>query len=179
MEIVIIISLVIIIALLLVDKNKTIKQENSTKTEELPFKQDIPVSIIGESKPVMLKQSLSTNQEEYIDLEEEEKELGDMFEIMRELNIRNGSITFNPDGSITAKGDEIDLKNKEAGEELESTKIKEENLQLSFDQNKNKTEEEDGKKVDREQFSWWGIVIGIFIFGVIYIIKRKLPWLGK
>lgn len=38
---------------------------------------------------------------------------------MRELNIRNGSITFNPDGSVTAKGDEIDLKNKEAGEELE------------------------------------------------------------
>ncbi|MFM9403717.1 hypothetical protein ACKLNQ_17580 [Myroides odoratimimus] len=77
MEIVIIISLVIIIAILLVDKNKTIKQENPTKTEELPFKQDVPVSIMGESKPVMLKQSLSANQEEYIDLEEEEKELSD------------------------------------------------------------------------------------------------------
>jgi len=75
MEIVIIISLVIIIALLLVDKNKTIKQENPTKTEELPFKQDVSFSIIGESKPVMLKQSLSANQEEYIDLEEEEIEL--------------------------------------------------------------------------------------------------------
>lgn len=73
MEIAIIISLVIVIALLLVDKNKTIKQENPTKTEELPFKQDVP--FIGESKPIMLKQSLSTNQEEYIDLEEEEIEL--------------------------------------------------------------------------------------------------------
>jgi len=75
MEIVIIISLVIVIALLLLDKNKTIKQENPTKTEELPFKQDVSFSIIGESKSIMLKQSLSANQEEYIDLEEEEIEL--------------------------------------------------------------------------------------------------------
>lgn len=75
MEIVIIISLVIVIALLLLDKNKTIKQENPTKTEELPFKQDVSFSIIGESKPIMLKQSLSANQKEYIDLEEEEIEL--------------------------------------------------------------------------------------------------------
>lgn len=77
MEIVIIISLVIVIALLLVDKNKTIKQENPTKTEELPFKQDIPISIIGESKPVILKQSivLINQEEQELDLEEEEKEL--------------------------------------------------------------------------------------------------------
>ncbi|MEK6511199.1 hypothetical protein [Myroides odoratimimus] len=79
MEIVIIIGLVIIIALLLLDKNKTIKQEISTKTEELPFKQDAPISIIGESKPVVLKQSLSSiNQtEDELDLEEEEKELSE------------------------------------------------------------------------------------------------------
>ncbi|GAQ15672.1 hypothetical protein MODO_3372 [Myroides odoratimimus] len=73
MEIVIIISLVIIIALLLL--NKTIKQENPTKTEELPFKQDNPVSIMGESKPVVLKQSLYLTKEDELDLEEEEKEL--------------------------------------------------------------------------------------------------------
>ncbi|WP_060873538.1 hypothetical protein [Myroides odoratus] len=82
MEIVIIISLVIIIALLLLDKNKITKQKNQSKTEELPFKQDVSFSIIGESKPVMLKQSLSTNQEEYIDLEEEEKELGESLQPM-------------------------------------------------------------------------------------------------
>lgn len=75
MEIVIIISLVLVIALLLLDKNKTIKQENPTKTEELPFKQDVPVSIIGESKPVVLKQSLMSRTEDELDLEEEEKEL--------------------------------------------------------------------------------------------------------
>ncbi|MEC4027441.1 hypothetical protein [Myroides odoratimimus] len=75
MEIVIIISLVLVIVLLLLDKNKTIKQENPTKTEELPFKQDVPVSIIGESKPVVLKQSLIGQTEDEIDLEEEEKEL--------------------------------------------------------------------------------------------------------
>ncbi|WP_060875566.1 hypothetical protein [Myroides odoratus] len=72
-----------------------------------------------------------------------------VFEIMRELNIRNGVITFNPDGSITAKGDEIGLKNKEAGEELESIKIKEENSQTVFDHNEKKTEEEGGKRVER------------------------------
>ncbi|MDM1353253.1 MULTISPECIES: hypothetical protein [Myroides] len=75
MEIVIIISLVLVIALLLLDKNKNIKQENPTKTEELPFKQDVPISIIGESKPVVLKQSLTSQAEGELDLEEEEKEL--------------------------------------------------------------------------------------------------------
>ncbi|WP_353158601.1 hypothetical protein [Myroides odoratus] len=75
MEIVIIISLVLVIALLLLDKNKTIKQENQSKTGELPFKQDVPVSIIGESKPVILKQSLTSQTDGELDLEEEEKEL--------------------------------------------------------------------------------------------------------
>ncbi|WP_060872863.1 hypothetical protein [Myroides odoratus] len=96
-----------------------------------------------------------------------------VFEIMRELNVRNGSITFNPDGSVTAKGDEIDLSSKDAGEELESTKIKEENAQLSFDQDEKKTEEEDGKKVDRKQFGWWGIVILVFII-LVFSLKNKL-----
>lgn len=77
MEIVIIISLVIIIALLLLNKNKSIQQENLTKTEELSFKQDNPVSIMGESKPVILKQSLMSQTEAELDLEEEEKELSD------------------------------------------------------------------------------------------------------
>ncbi|MDM1402175.1 hypothetical protein HX033_16000 [Myroides odoratimimus] len=75
MEIVIIISLVLVIALLLLDKNKTIKQENPTKTEELPLKQDVSISIIGESKPIVLKQSLTSQAEGELDLEEEEKEL--------------------------------------------------------------------------------------------------------
>ncbi|MEK6451707.1 MULTISPECIES: hypothetical protein [unclassified Myroides] len=75
MEIIIIISLVLVITLLLLDKNKTSIQENPTKTEELPFKQDVPVSIIGESKPVVLKQSLMSQTEVELDLEEEEKEL--------------------------------------------------------------------------------------------------------
>ncbi|QQU02143.1 hypothetical protein [Myroides odoratus] len=75
MEIVIIISLVLVITLLLLDKNKTIKQENPTKTEELPFKQDVPISIIGESKPVVLKLSLTSQTNDELDLEEEEKEL--------------------------------------------------------------------------------------------------------
>ncbi|MDM1352464.1 hypothetical protein HX014_18010 [Myroides marinus] len=77
MEIVIIISLVVIIALLLLDKNKTIKKENQSKAEELSFKQDVPVSIIGESKPVVLKQSLMSQTEDELDLEEEEKELSE------------------------------------------------------------------------------------------------------
>lgn len=75
MEIVIIISLVLVIAFLLLDKNKTSIQENQSKTEELLFKQDVPISIIGESKPVMLKQSLTSQTKDELDLEEEEKEL--------------------------------------------------------------------------------------------------------
>lgn len=77
MEIVIIISLVIIIALLLLDKSKITKQKNQSKTEELSFKQDLPISIMGESKPVILKQSLMSQTEDKLDLEEEEKELSD------------------------------------------------------------------------------------------------------
>ncbi|MDM1517854.1 hypothetical protein HX089_15925 [Myroides odoratimimus] len=80
MEIVIIISLVIIIVLLLLSRNKLIQQENQSKTEELPFKQDIPVSIVGESKPVILKQSQVLIKEDEIDLEEEEKELSENLE---------------------------------------------------------------------------------------------------
>ncbi|MEC4034323.1 hypothetical protein [Myroides odoratimimus] len=80
MEIIIIISLVLVITLLLLDKNKTSIQENPTKTEELPFKQDVPVSIIGESKPVVLKQSLMSQTEVELDLEEEEKELRENLE---------------------------------------------------------------------------------------------------
>lgn len=95
-----------------------------------------------------------------------------VFEIMRELNIRNGSITFNPDGSVTAKGDEIDLKNKEVGEELESGSIKEEGSQLIFDQEEKKEEDEDGKKVEREQFSWWG-VISFIILSLIILFFLK------
>lgn len=93
-----------------------------------------------------------------------------VFEIMSNLNIRNGSITFNPDGSITAKGDEIDLKNKEAGEELESVGVKEEDTQLDIKQEEKKAEEEDGKKVDREQFGWWGVVLFFCVGGcLIYL----------
>lgn len=92
-----------------------------------------------------------------------------VFEIMRELNIRNGAITFNPDGSITAKGDEIGLKNKEAGEELESTKVKEENIQLNLNQDEKKAEEEDEKKVEREQFSWWGIIIIVIVVFFVFL----------
>ncbi|MDM1354419.1 hypothetical protein [Myroides marinus] len=77
MEIIIIISLVIIIALLLLDKNKISKQGNQSKIEELPFKQDVSVSIIGESKPVTLKQSQMSQTEDELDLEEEEKELSE------------------------------------------------------------------------------------------------------
>ncbi|MDM1519376.1 hypothetical protein [Myroides odoratimimus] len=75
MEIVIIISLVLVITLLLLDRKKTSKQKNQFKTEEPPFKQDVPVSIIGESKPVILKQSLTSQTDGELDLEEEEKEL--------------------------------------------------------------------------------------------------------
>ncbi len=82
MEIVIIISLVIVITLLLLDKNKTSKQENQSKTEERPFKQDVPISIIGESKPVILKQSLMSQIEDDIDLEEEEKELSESLQLV-------------------------------------------------------------------------------------------------
>lgn len=73
MGIVIIISLVIVIALLLLDKRPLLKKENQATAEERPFKQDVRVSVMGESKPVILKQSLQTQEE--INLQEEEKEL--------------------------------------------------------------------------------------------------------
>lgn len=101
-----------------------------------------------------------------------------VFEIMRELNIRNGSITFNTDGSITAKGDEIDLKNKEVGEESESGAIKEENTNLNIDQDTISKDDQNDVKIDRKQFNWWGIItpLGILIFVVllvIYFIRKK------
>jgi len=56
-----------------------------------------------------------------------------VFEIMRELNIRKGEITIQPDGVIHIKGDEIDLNSQEAGEEQESQSLKEENKNLNID----------------------------------------------
>lgn len=94
-----------------------------------------------------------------------------VFEIMRELNIRNGSIAFNTDGSITAKGDEIDLKNKEAGEELESVKVKEENAQIDIVQDAKKLEQEDDKKVDRKTNVFlWVVYCVLFVF-ILYCIR--------
>lgn len=100
-----------------------------------------------------------------------------VFEIMRELNIRNGSITFNSDGSVTAKGDEIDMKNKEADQELESVGIKEENTQVDIVQDESKTEEENGKKVDRKRSRWWLGLTFFLIAGLVwcfwnYITKK-------
>lgn len=95
-----------------------------------------------------------------------------VFEIMRELNIRNGAITFNTDGSITAKGDEIGLSNKEVGEELESGAVKEKSSQLNFYQEEKKVEEEDKKKVEREQFDWWYVIILIILIYFSVILKK-------
>ncbi|MDM1408046.1 hypothetical protein [Myroides sp. DF42-4-2] len=98
-----------------------------------------------------------------------------VFEIMRELNIRNGSITFNTDGSITANGDEIDLKNKEAGEEQENQLTKEENTNLYINQNEKKEEGRDDVKIDRKQFNWWGIIIPIAVIAfLIYLFRKPL-----
>lgn len=94
-----------------------------------------------------------------------------VFEIMRELNIRNGSITFNTDGSITANGDEIDLKNREVGEELESGAVKEESSQLNFDQEEKKVEEEDEKRVDRKTNVFLWIVCCVLFVFILYCIK--------
>lgn len=117
-------------------------------------------------KRVLLSRSKQTVTEIHFDRKR-------VFEIMRKLNIRNGSITFNTDGSITANGDEIGLNNKEAGEEMESVGVKEENAQVDLVQDEKKAEEEDGKKVERKQFSWWGIILLLtIIFGVIYLIKK-------
>ncbi|WP_413512278.1 hypothetical protein [Myroides odoratus] len=62
------------------------------------------------------------------------------------------------------------MSNKEAGEELESVRVKEENAQLSFDQEEKKAEQEDEKKVDREQFRWWVILFVIIVF-LTFIVK--------
>ncbi len=66
------------------------------------------------------------------------------------------------------------MKNKEAGEELESAKVKEENTQLSFDQDENKPEEEGGRKVDWKQFSWCGIIsLIVLLFMILLLLKKQ------
>lgn len=102
------------------------------------------------------------------------------FEIMRELNIRKGEITIQPDGTIHIKGDEIDLNSKEAGEEQESQSLKEENTNLNIDQNTKKEEDENDVKINRKQFNWWGIIIPIAVISfLIYIFRKPLKKISR
>ncbi|WP_353159363.1 hypothetical protein [Myroides odoratus] len=121
-----------------------------------------------------------TSLQEQTEIKEIQFDRKKVFEIMRELNIRNGSITFNPDGSITAKGDEIDLNSKEAGEESESGAIKEESTNLNIDQYTINKNEQNDVKIDRKQFNWWGIIISIVIIGfLIYIFRKPLKKVSR
>lgn len=64
---------------------------------------------------------------------------------------------------------------------MESTKVKEENAQLSFDQDEKKTEEEDRRKVERKQFSWLSVVIVplVIVVFLIYIFRKPLKKVSR
>ena len=82
-----------------------------------------------------------------------------VFELVSELNIRNGSITFHPDGSVTAQGDEISSKANKKQLEQESLKSKEQSTDLDINQGSKKQDDEGGVKIDQKQFNWFAMIV--------------------
>lgn len=82
-----------------------------------------------------------------------------LFELVRELNIRNGSITIHPDGSITAKGDEINSTAKQQQLEQEGLKAKEQITELYINQDSKSQDDENGVKIDQKQFNWFAMIV--------------------
>ncbi|MDM1045861.1 hypothetical protein HX004_13970 [Myroides sp. 1354] len=101
----------------------------------------------------------STTIQEQTEIKEIQFDRKKLFELVRELNIRNGSITIHPDGSITAQGDEINSKANEKQLEQEGVKSKEQITDLDINQDSKSQDDENGVKIDQKQFNWFAMIV--------------------
>lgn len=103
-----------------------------------------------------------------------------VFEIMKRLNVRGGEITIQPDGSIHAKGEEIDFNNQHHAEEAERIQQQQENTLLSSDEAIKKVEENKNKHIERKQYNWWLVLPILFLaIGIIITLFTPKKWRSK
>ncbi len=100
-------------------------------------------------------------------------------DLMCQLNVRGGEITIQPDGTIHAKGEQIDLNHKENAEETESFQQQEKNKILALDESLKKAEEDKSKHIERKQYIWWlGLPLLLAIVILITLLTSK-KWRSK
>lgn len=141
------------------------------------------LSSCGTRKVDLHKTSTIEEKETHLQEQTEIKEIQwnrkKVFEIMKQLNIRGGEITIQPDGTIHAKGEEIDWHSKEAGEKIENLQQKEENKTRSLDEAIKKAKEEKNKRIERKQYNWWlGLPLLLIIVTLIILLTSK-KWRSK
>lgn len=100
-------------------------------------------------------------------------------DLMRQLNVRGGEITIQPDGTIHAKGEQIDLSHKETAEETETLQQQEENKVLTLDEALKKAEKDKSKHIERKQYNWWFGLPLLLVIGIFITLLTSKKWRSK
>ncbi|WP_158962343.1 hypothetical protein [Myroides fluvii] len=121
-----------------------------------------------------------THLQEQTEVKEIQWDRKKMFEIMKRLNVRGGEITIQPDGTIHAKGEEIDFNNNHHAEETDTFQKKEENKAITLEEAIKKAEENKNKRIERKQYNWWLILPILFLaIGIIITLFTPKKWRSK
>lgn len=120
-----------------------------------------------------------THLQEQTEVKEIQWDRKKVFEIMKRLNVRGGEITIQPDGSIHAKGKEIDFNNQHHAEEAEHIQQQQENTLLSSDEAIKKAEENKNKHIERKQYNWWFGLPLLLAIGILITLLTSKKWRSK
>lgn len=101
--------------------------------------------------------------------------------LVHKLNVRADSIKADANGNITLYNPVIDSNKEDIKNNLDTSKLVEANTDKSKVEDSFKKEKEKDKNVEREQYSWWGILWSFgMVLGVGYCFNRwVVPWLKK
>ncbi|MDM1065781.1 hypothetical protein [Myroides odoratimimus] len=101
--------------------------------------------------------------------------------LVHKLNARADSIKADANGNITLYNPVIESNKEDIKNNLDTSKLVEANTDKSKVEDSFKEEKEKDKNVEREQYSWWGILWPFgMVLGVGYCFNRwAVPWLKK
>lgn len=120
-----------------------------------------------------------THLQEQTEVQEIQWDRKKVFEIMKRLNVRGGEITIQPDGTIHAKGEEIDFNNQHHAEETDTFQKKDENKAMTLDEAIKKAEENKNKRVKRKQYNWWLGLPLLLAIGILITLLTSKKWKSK